>query len=775
MEMCDELTKKRKRSFADAWLSDDRYKSWIRKVSSDDSLYYCTICNKNFSCNSTHVSRHADSAYHKNNIKVKTLSEINCNNDLPTKKSRKAVFRQEWLDIEQFKVWLREVPHDASLFFCSICDKSIVGGLSQIYRHAKSKAHVDKCEKNYIEVSTSNEDSNMQTNETLLSLTFDKRRKSAEIRYAALIADKNIPHQTAKEILNFFQHIGKEPNVLKNMSIGRTKCTNIITNVLCPVETDRIVNKIQNIKFSIFIHETSDTTNNKWITFLVRYVDPETLDIHSQLLKLVNIDTKDSSAEKLFYAFKCEMWKLQIRFSNIVALSYDNASIMTEKHLSFKNKFEEICPHILTFSCPCYSAALAAHEASTKIPEFCEEFIKKIANYLNSSPKHSAIFHEFCECFQEKNRKILKLCDTHWISHYLCIKKLLESWDTIKYRLTEIIVNEKTKTGEYLLFMMDNVEMKAYFLFLKYILNFFNTFNVFFQALETRIHLLQPKSVNLLFQVCRNFLKKEHLKPLSTNIIFSLKENQKAINKIILGSECEEYLNELTIKGHVNIVSTVRENCLTFYITAAEEICKRLPINDTFLSKLQVFGQYESLYNNNNRETLFNDISFVIKTIGENDDFDENALKQEWMTLPSEFTIAEKQRLSKLNFDNMWKEVLQRRHTNNIIKYPNLTNVLNIIRSLPNSNADSERMFSLLSNIKMKKRNKFSSASVNAICVFKSALKTRGETAINMTIDENHLSLMSSDKLYATATKQNKNILLHTADNTDIAGSSSNK
>ncbi|XP_025267279.1 uncharacterized protein LOC105259571 [Camponotus floridanus] len=296
-----------------------------------------------------------------------------------------------------------------------------------------------------------------------------------------------------------------------------------------------------------------------------------------------------------------------------------------------------------------------------------------------------------------------------------------------------------------------------------------------YATLETRIHLLQPKSVNLLFQVCRNFLKKEHLKPLSTNIIFSLKENQKAINKIILGSECEEYLNELTIKGHVNIVSTVRENCLTFYITAAEEICKRLPINDTFLSKLQVFGQYESLYNNNNRETLFNDISFVIKTIDKNDDFDENALKQEWMTLPSDFTIAEKQRLSKLNFDNMWKEILQRRHTNNIIKYPNLTNVLNIIRSLPNSNADSERMFSLLSNIKMKKRNKFSSASVNAICVFKSALKTRGETAINMTIDENHLSLMSSDKLYATATKQNKNILLHTADNTDIAGSSSNK
>lgn len=224
METCDELSKKRKRGFAEAWLSDDRYKSWIRKVPSDQSLYYCSICNKNFSCNSTHVSRHADSACHRNNIdKAKTvLADVDCKNDLPTKKSsRKSVFQQRWLEIEQFKCWLHEVPHDTNLFFCSICDKTIAGGLSQIYRHAESKTHIDKYEKSNIELSKSNEDSNMQINESLL--TFDERRKSAEIRYAALIADKNIPHQTAEEILNFFQHIGKDHIVLKNMEMGQPK------------------------------------------------------------------------------------------------------------------------------------------------------------------------------------------------------------------------------------------------------------------------------------------------------------------------------------------------------------------------------------------------------------------------------------------------------------------------------------------------------------------------------------------------------------------------
>jgi len=89
---------------------------------------------------------------------------------------------------------------------------------------------------------------------------------------------------------------------------------------------------------------------------------------------------------------------------------------------------------------------------------------------------------------------------------------------------------------------MSNIETKAYSLFLKYILNFFNAFNAFFRVLETQIHLLQPKSLNFFFKICQHFLKDEHLKPFSMNIIFSLKEIKKILNEINLRLECEEYL-----------------------------------------------------------------------------------------------------------------------------------------------------------------------------------------------------------------------------------------
>jgi len=53
------------------------------------------------------------------------------------------------------------------------------------------------------------------------------------------------------------------------------------------------------------------------MTFLVRYVDAETLNIRTQVLvKLIDIDAKGSNAEKLFNALKYEMCKLMIPFQN---------------------------------------------------------------------------------------------------------------------------------------------------------------------------------------------------------------------------------------------------------------------------------------------------------------------------------------------------------------------------------------------------------------------------------------------------------------------------
>ena len=131
-----------------------------------------------------------------------------------------------------------------------------------------------------------------------------------------------------------------------------------------------------------------------------------------------------------------------------------------------------------------------------------------------------------------------------------------------------------------------------------------------------------------------------------SNIKFAEKENHKLLDEVSLRFECEKYLDELMKEGRADLVANVRENCLQFYVTVAEEISKKLPISNKFLSKLKVFDSQTAILDTN-RETSFNDVSFIADTLG---GFDENGLKKEWLNLHSDFAITEKEKLLKLNF-----------------------------------------------------------------------------------------------------------------------------
>jgi len=193
METCDKQ-QKRKRKFLQAWLSDDRYKSWISQIPSDNTLFHCNVCNKSFSCSSSHVSRHADSACHKNKICTSLNEDMN-------KEHRTKKFQPQWLEIDQFKSWLREIPHDAKSFSCITCNKTITTGLSDIYRHAESKIHKKNSGNSDI-VSKSIEDLNTQINEP--PLTFDERKKLLKSNMQHLLPKKIFLIKLQQKFLNFF-------------------------------------------------------------------------------------------------------------------------------------------------------------------------------------------------------------------------------------------------------------------------------------------------------------------------------------------------------------------------------------------------------------------------------------------------------------------------------------------------------------------------------------------------------------------------------------------
>ncbi|XP_066589316.1 protein FAM200A-like [Prorops nasuta] len=683
-------------------------------------------------------------------------------NDNP--KKTKAMFRNDWLDYDpSWKVWLQKAQNDDSKFYCLACDKEYVGGLSQVKRHASRQIHsnnVKRLEK------PEDFDAESPTCSTDEQFNFNDRVKAAEIKVAAFFAEHNLSFLYSAELLKLFQDIGKEPNVLQSMSLGRTKATKIVNNVLCTYETKRIADNLKTNKFSVFVDETTDITNEKKMTLLTRYVDRKSICVQIDLLQLINLDASDCSADKLFTAFSNELIRHEIPFSQITGLTCDNASVMIGKHESFQTKLLQKCPQLITMPCICHSSALAASHACKTIPLPLDNFIKKLVSFINLSSKRTAIFDDLQIALENDSKKLLKYAETRCLSRHNCIKRILELWSTLHQFLLEQMA-EKVNQAEELLVIMQNSETKAYLLFLEPVLERFNSFNASFQAKETKIQLLHEASINFLMFFANKFLKpailqKEIFLPNLHNIDFSKKSNQLDLTEIDVGSECAHFLEDEIMDSKLTVehAEVIRPNCLCFLIKASEEIRKRFPLCNKFLENLNILKANIALFHDD-REKSGVTLLHICRQLGT---FDERSIAKEWIYLYRKESPEVRSYWSKLPFDEMWIAICSEKDNNDELKYPQLRSLLCLVRSLPHSNAEAERCFSIIPDCKTSKRNKIGADTLNAICVLKYALRCRNETSLSMNITKGHIDLMKSNNLYSsTPEKKKKKIHLQAA------------
>ncbi|XP_066598799.1 zinc finger protein 862-like [Prorops nasuta] len=666
--------------------------------------------------------------------------------ELKEAKSTAKKFQIEWYDeYPSWENWVLRVTGRDDLFVCLACEKINVCGLSQIKRHAVQKRHIE----NMIKKNMPLDEIAYPTTSDNDTFRFNDRVKAAELKVAAFFAQHHIPFKNSKELLLLFQEIGKESDVLQSMTLGKTKVRNIITKVLCPYETERVSEDLKRHRFSVFVDETTDSTNEKKMTLITRHVDSKSLCIQDNLLHLINLDAKDCSADKIFHAFNNEMNRREIPVSNVIGLSCDNASVMIGKHDSFKTRLLNISPKLVTMPCICHSSALAASNACKSLPNECTIFIKKIVSFINGSTKRYAIFKEFQQSFEDNTKNLVKYAETQ--------QQL-----------------EKIKETEELLIIMENIEIKAYLYFLEHVLRRFNTFNTLFQSKETKIHLLKNVQEIFFYFSCkhiqgvsltaayRRFVLVDYsaqedalsvtivlsaiqdvFLPFVRNARFSRNENLLPIETINIGSNCAGYLETMLKEKKMteSQVKTIRQNCLSFLIKASEEIRDRFPIFDNFLENLNIFEKDKALFDQDREASSFQLLQ-LCRRLGT---FSENTIIKEWESLYAKESCDVKKYWSKLEFDDMWKAICSAQHENKEIRYPQLRKLLNLVRSLPHSNAEAERCFSMLPDIKSKKRNRLVHDIVNATCVIKYALRRSKETPISMNITKKHLQLMKND------------------------------
>jgi len=197
---------------------------------------------------------------------------------------------------------------------------------------------------------------------------------------------------------------------------------------------------------------------------------------------------------------------------------------------------------------------------------------------------------------------------------------------------------------------------------------------------------------------------------------------------------------------------------LQFYVKASEQIRNRLPIDDIFLHCVAVFESKSVLFDCDRNSTFFKVIQVNSRLGGI---VDEKLIQSEWKSI-YEIDSLTKDEWSKLFFDDMWIKIGFFSLDERKLCFPNLRSLLSIVRTLPHSNAEAERAFSVIPDAKMRKKNKMSIETLNSISVIRYTLKDNNNTARTMTVTHEHLHLMTTKNLYkCPKSKQKSNFTLY--------------
>ncbi|KAL1487982.1 hypothetical protein ABEB36_015362 [Hypothenemus hampei] len=311
-------------------------------------------------------------------------------------------------------------------------------------------------------------------------------------------------------------------------------------------------------------------------------------------------------------------------------------------------------------------------------------------------------------------KKIQGLSGTRWLARYEAICTILNQWEELKLLFFMSKNDDKCYMARQLYDIMNNVELKAFLVYLKYELRSVIQLNLVFQGDTT----VEPTKVfDDLYSLYKNLLQKivvpsQLEKVRDANLIeFDFIKYLMHSSSIYFGYD----FHEITKNINPTTLSLMKETCKTFLVRLAEQIRLRLPEN------LETLKMISNLHPKIATSQVRPQLTNVIEKFQRNDVFgDKNFIESEWNQL---------QNIHWIKLDNsvdFYTEVSDNCDAAGHKRFANISKFAFSLLSIPLSNASVERAFSIYGNIKNKLRNRLSIENLQSIMMVRFNLQRNG-------------------------------------------------
>lgn len=299
---------------------------------------------------------------------------------------------------------------------------------------------------------------------------------------------------------------------LESVRLHRTKCSQLLKNVISPALLISLVEDIGDKCYSLIIDESTDVSVQKYLALCVRYFSEKQAAIVTDFLGIVNVIDTDSNC--LYHHIISFLKTINLPIGNLIAIGTDGASNMVGvNHSVFPLLRDKVpLPNLILIRCLCHSLHLCASKAADVLPAHLEYLIRESRNWFSVSAKRKEEYRQLFCLINDNNKKMLaliQLSDTRWLAFEGAVKRIVDQRLELKTHFSMIATRNQNKcqTARHLALIYEDPANHLYLLFLKSILQEVNAVNVLFQSTDHDIYDLFKSLWMLILSVATRLFK----------------------------------------------------------------------------------------------------------------------------------------------------------------------------------------------------------------------------------------------------------------------------
>lgn len=501
-----------------------------------------------------------------------------------------------------------------------------------------------------------------------------------------------------------------DSKIAKAFSSARTKTSCIVNLALRPHFEQMLVTQMKTQPFALATDGSNDNGLQKMNPLTVRIFELDSGCIGTRFLDMCL--SSSSTAEGIFDVLNTALESRGISWKNCVSLGVDNTSVNVGRHNSIMTRVLQKEQSIYVLGCPCHIIHNTAQKGSKA---FCEsthfdvdDFLVDLYYYFDKSTKRKFELAEFSSFCDVVYRKIIHHITVRWLSLQAAVDRALQQYEALRsYFLSK---DESTPRFQRLQSILSDPATEVYLLFYSNVLHSFVRLNLFLQREEPLIGAVHEQINKFVKLLMSKFIPVSNLAGDISELDYKNKSLQRPDEELQIGFLTLQKLNSLFEDGSIDTAKkkSFFTGVRSFFEETVEYSFKSLPLNDPLLKSSTFtnfigrttsnFMQVEYFVNRFNHLLPYSSQNEHAKLEEEFVDYqllkDEDIPHNVWHE--ATVVVNEEDGHKYYRMDLIWNYLSSMKSFDGYERFKRLAQVAKLILIIPHSNANEERVFSMV-------------------------------------------------------------------------------